>query len=105
MGRFLYVETRSWDLPEIDHDRIQVEEFTGPHPAGLVGTHIHFLDPVHRNKTVWHIGLQDVIAWGHLFTTGRIMTERIVALSGPTVETPQIDPHADGGFNNGPGRR
>jgi len=78
------------DLPEIDDDRIQVEEFSGPHPAGLVGTHIHFLDPVHRNKTVWHIGLQDVIAWGHLFTTGRIMTERVVALSGPTVKHPKL---------------
>ena len=78
------------DLPEIDDDRVQVEEFSGPHPAGLVGTHIHFLDPVHRNKTVWHIGLQDVIAWGHLFTTGRIMTERVVALSGPTVKHPKL---------------
>ena len=78
------------DLPEIDDDRVQIEEFSGPHPAGLVGTHIHFLDPVHRNKTVWHIGLQDVIAWGHLFTTGRIMTERVVALSGPTVKHPKL---------------
>ena len=77
-------------LPEVDSDRVQVEEFSGPHPAGLVGTHIHFLDPVHRNKTVWHLGLQDVIAWGHLFSTGRIMTERVVALGGPTVKHPRL---------------
>ena len=77
-------------LPEVNADRVQVEEFSGPHPAGLVGTHIHFLDPVHRNKTVWHLGLQDVIAWGHLFSTGRLMTERVVALGGPTVKHPRL---------------
>ena len=78
------------DLPEIQADRVQVEEFSGPHPAGLVGTHIHFLDPVNQNKTVWHLGLQDVIAWGHLFLTGHIMTDRVVAVGGPTVKHPQL---------------
>ncbi|KAA3609258.1 MAG: Na(+)-translocating NADH-quinone reductase subunit A [Calditrichaeota bacterium] len=68
---------------------VVVEEFAGPHPAGLVGTHIHFLDPVHRAKTVWHIGLQDVIAFGLLFTTGRLFTERIVSFAGPTVKHPR----------------
>jgi len=43
-------------------DGIQIEEFSGPHPAGLAGTHIHFLDPVHIEKTVWSINYQDVIA-------------------------------------------
>ncbi|HIG17908.1 MAG TPA: hypothetical protein EYQ31_11875, partial [Candidatus Handelsmanbacteria bacterium] len=35
---------------------------TGPHPSGAVGTHIHLLDPVSAHKTVWHVGLQDVLA-------------------------------------------
>ena len=78
------------DLPNMDVDRVQVEEFTGPHPAGLVGTHIHFLDPVHRGKMVWHLGVQDVIAWGHLFATGKIMTDRIISIGGPTVKHPQL---------------
>ena len=77
-------------VPEIDVDRVQVEEFSGPHPAGLVGTHIHFLDPVSRGKVVWHLGVQDVIAWGHLFATGHIMTDRIVSVAGPTVKHPQL---------------
>ncbi len=77
-------------LPDFRMERVQVETFSGPHPAGLVGTHIHFLDPVHRKKMVWHLCLQDVIAWGHLFATGHIMAERIVALSGPTVKHPQL---------------
>lgn len=77
-------------LPEISMERVQVEDFSGPHPAGLVGTHIHFFDPVHRGKMVWHLGVQDVIAWGHLFATGHILTDRIVSIAGPTVKHPQL---------------
>jgi len=32
----------------------QLTEFYGPYPAGVAGTHIHFLDPVNIDKTVWH---------------------------------------------------
>ena len=64
--------------------------FDGPHPAGLPGTHIHFLDPVGENKSVWHLSYQDVIAIGSLFTTGRLSTERIVALGGPVVLRPRL---------------
>ncbi len=78
------------DIPTIDHDRLTVAEFSGPHPAGLPGTHIHFLDPVSAQKTVWYVGYQDVIAIGKLFTTGRLWTERTVALGGPVVEKPRL---------------
>jgi Na+-transporting NADH:ubiquinone oxidoreductase subunit A len=43
---------------------------------------------VHATKTVWVVGYQDVIAFGRLFTTGRLHSERIVALAGPQVEQP-----------------
>lgn len=69
---------------------ITVSEFSGCHPAGLVGTHIHFLERVDQERTVWHIGYQDVIAVGHLFLTGRILTERVVALGGPAVTNPRL---------------
>ncbi len=64
--------------------------FEGPHPAGLVGTHIHFISPVHAEKTVWHIGYQDVIAIGHLFRTGELFTERVIAIAGPVVDHPRL---------------
>jgi Na+-transporting NADH:ubiquinone oxidoreductase subunit A len=70
--------------------QIDYNEFAGPHPAGLVGTHIHFLEPVSLKKTVWHIGYQDVIAIGTLFTTGKLDTQRVVALAGPQVEQPVL---------------
>ncbi len=67
-----------------------VEEFDGPHPAGNVGTHIHFLDPVSETKTSWYIGYQDVIAYAKLFTTGKLWTDRVVAIAGPQVTEPKL---------------
>ena len=78
------------EVPLIERPNIVVEEFSGPHPAGNVGTHIHSLDPVSRHKTVWYIGLQDVIAIGKLFSTGKIHTERIISLGGPSVIKPRL---------------
>lgn len=69
---------------------VTVAEFDGPHPAGLVGTHIHFLDAASSKKVVWHIGYQDVIAIGKLFTTGELNSERVVALAGPVVKSPRL---------------
>ncbi|MDH3595444.1 MAG: NADH:ubiquinone reductase (Na(+)-transporting) subunit A [Rhodospirillales bacterium] len=78
------------EIPLGDSDKVKVARFAGPHPAGLAGTHIHFLDPVGAGKTVWHLGYQDVIAIGRLFTTGRLWVERIVALAGPMVRRPRL---------------
>ncbi|MDP1932136.1 MAG: Na(+)-translocating NADH-quinone reductase subunit A [Gammaproteobacteria bacterium] len=69
---------------------VQVESFAGPHPAGLSGTHIHFLDPVSLKKQVWSINYQDVIAIGKLFVSGHLSTERVVALAGPQVQNPRL---------------
>lgn len=70
--------------------KVKTYVFKGPHPAGLVGTHIHFIDPVGPNKTVWHIGLQDVIAYGKFFTSGKIPVERVVSMAGPGVISPKV---------------
>ena len=70
--------------------KVDTHEFSGPHPAGLVGTHIHMLDPVGPSKKVWHINYQDVIAIGALFTTGEIDNTRVVALGGPVVKKPRL---------------
>jgi Na+-transporting NADH:ubiquinone oxidoreductase subunit A len=71
-------------------ERVQVSNFDGPHPSGLVGTHIHFLEPVGPKRTVWHLNYQDVIAIGRLFTTGRLDPERIISLAGPLVHKPRL---------------
>jgi Na+-transporting NADH:ubiquinone oxidoreductase subunit A len=78
----------SADLPSFANGQVREESFAGVHPAGNAGTHIHFLDPVGPGKTVWAVGYQEVIAIGRLFTTGRLHSERVVALAGPQVENP-----------------
>lgn len=70
--------------------QVTFNQFAGPHPAGLVGTHIHFLEPVSLKKQVWHLNYQDVIAVGKLFLEGVLSSERIVALGGPQVKVPRL---------------
>ncbi|MFP3342093.1 Na(+)-translocating NADH-quinone reductase subunit A [Halomonas sp. SIMBA_159] len=77
-------------IPGSDFSGVKTESFAGPHPAGLVGTHIHYLSPVALHKKVWHIGYQDVIAFGKLFVEGKLDVNRIIAVGGPRAEKPRI---------------
>ncbi|QIW15501.1 NADH:ubiquinone reductase (Na(+)-transporting) subunit A [Pasteurellaceae bacterium RH1A] len=78
------------NTPTVNLPNVQTHDFGGVHPAGLVGTHIHFIDPVGATKSVWHINYQDVIAVGKLFTTGELYVDRVVALAGPQVKNPRL---------------
>lgn len=69
---------------------VEAQAFGGVHPAGNVGTHIHFLSPVSSEKTAWTVGYQDVIAIGDLFTTGKLNVERVISLAGPQIEKPRL---------------
>ncbi len=86
----LYVATAPGAAISMGSAKVITEEFSGPHPAGLVGTHIHYLDPASANKVAWTVGYQDVIAIGKLFTEGKLFTDRVVSLAGPQVEAPQL---------------
>jgi Na+-transporting NADH:ubiquinone oxidoreductase subunit A len=79
-----------WDMSLPDIENLQQAEFAGPHPAGLPGTHIHTLDPVGLESAVWHIGYQDLIAIGKLFSSGHIHTGRVIALGGGCVKEPGL---------------
>ncbi|QFU76142.1 Na(+)-translocating NADH-quinone reductase subunit A [Halioglobus maricola] len=77
-------------LPLGSAGNIQYAQFDGPHPAGLPGTHIHFLEGASNRKAVWQIGYQDVIALGRLFLDGKVYTDRVISLGGPQVENPRL---------------
>ena len=64
---------------------VEISYFSGPHPAGNVGIHIHHLDPVNKGEAVWYVNFQDVIAIGRLFDEGIYKPERLVALTGSEV--------------------
>lgn len=72
------------DSQLIDHT------FSGPHPAGLAGTHMHFISPATLKNVNWTINYQDVIAFGELFLTGELPIDKIVSLAGPQVTNPRL---------------
>jgi len=77
-------------LPKYNMDGVETVVFKGPHPTGLVGTHIHFIDPASRKKIIWYIDYQEVIAFGKFFTSGKISVERVVSIAGPSVKNPRL---------------
>ncbi len=70
-------------------DNVQINSFTGPHPAGNVGIQIHHIDPINKGETVWYISPQDVITIGRLFLNGVYDASKIVALCGSEVLNPR----------------
>lgn len=90
LGKVWLCKAEGASIPGESVSGVSTESFAGPHPAGLPGTHIHNLDPVNEVKTVWQINYQDVIAFGVLFSQGKIWTDRYVALAGPQVEKPRL---------------
>lgn len=69
---------------------VRITDFSGKHPAGTVGYHIHMLSPVSREHSVWHLSAQDVIRIGHVVRTGTLDVSQIVALGGPLVREPRL---------------
>ena len=89
-SQYIYCCT-SPDL-KLDLDGIDVNHvnFSGPHPAGLSGTHIHKLAPASTSRVSWSINYQDVIAISRLFSTGKLCVDRIISVAGPAVTNPMI---------------
>ena len=77
-------------MPVAVHERISRHDFAGPHPAGLAGTHVHFLMGASLQRIAWTIGYQDVIAVGRLFLDGALYTDRVISLAGPAVSQPRL---------------
>ncbi|MEO1475985.1 MAG: Na(+)-translocating NADH-quinone reductase subunit A [Pseudomonadota bacterium] len=77
-------------VPGDDVPGVEAVTFSGPHPAGLPGTHMHFLEPPSAGTTVWTIWYQDVVAIGRLMQTGELDPERIIAICGPLCHSPRL---------------
>lgn len=86
----VYVCKSGDSLPRSAQPNVEEHVFEGPHPAGLAGTHMHYLFPVNANNVAWSINYQDVIAFGQLFLTGELFTDRVISLAGPVVNNPRL---------------
>lgn len=62
--------------------------FSGPHPAGNVGIHIHHVDPINKGEVVWTVDIQDVAIIGRLFNTGKLDMTKVYALTGSELIEP-----------------
>jgi len=69
---------------------VVLQQFKGPHPAGLSGPHMHFVEPAGPQKEIWTINYQDVIAIARTFRSGQLSVERILSLAGPQVAEPRL---------------
>ena len=89
-GTTYLCQARGATIPGGDIDGVTPVAFSGPHPAGLSGTHMHFLEPPRTDKIVWTIGYQDVIAIGRLLLTGTLDMTRVIAVTGPLAAAPRL---------------
>lgn len=62
--------------------------FSGPHPAGNVGVHIHHISPVFRDQIAWTISPQDVAVIGKLLNEGIYKPERVISVAGNGITNP-----------------
>ena len=68
---------------------VQIHDFAGPHPAGLVGTHISRIQPLKTGEVAWTITAQDLARVGEWARTGRYPAKAIVALGGSAAPAPK----------------
>ena len=68
---------------------VQINEFTGPHPAGNVSIQINHIDPINKGDIVWYLYPQDVLTIGRLFIEGKFDASRMIALTGSEILKPR----------------
>ncbi|MED5525021.1 Na(+)-translocating NADH-quinone reductase subunit A [Gallaecimonas pentaromativorans] len=86
----IYLSKASGSDLSVSGAQVEVHDVSGPHPAGLVGTQIHKLFGASLRRVAWHLGYQDVIAFGKLFTEGKLDSSRVISLAGPSVKKPRL---------------
>ena len=68
---------------------VEINKFSGKHPAGNIGTQIHHIDPINKGEFAWTLNAIDVAIIGHFFNTGKFDLTRTIALTGSEVSNPQ----------------
>lgn len=81
---------KDFSIPMNEDEKVEIVKFSGPHPAGLTGTHIHCLFPVNERRKVWYIDFQEVGAIGTLFSKKVLTSLRYVTVSDLVNETVKI---------------
>ena len=77
------------DSPFSGLDNITLHKVSGPHPIGNVSTQISKIDPISKGDVVWTVKPQDLVIIGELLLTGKFNAERVIALTGSSVNEPK----------------
>lgn len=67
-------------------ENVEKHYFSGPHPAGNIGTHIHHIDPIDKGDVVWYVDPQEVARIGAFFANHTLHFAKTAALTGPAVK-------------------
>src|SRR5690606_7315980 len=61
---------------------VQINRFSGTHPAGNVGVQIHHIDPINKGDIAWTISPFGVTQIGKLFLEGILDSSKVIAITG-----------------------
>jgi len=67
---------------------VEINNISGPHPAGNVGIQIHHIDPINKGDIIWTVNAVDVLTIGRLFIEGKYNAEKTIALCGSEIKDP-----------------
>ena len=87
-SKYVHISSKIGSNLFVESEKVRLYELNNLHPAGNVGTQIHYISPLGRNKSVWTINYQHVCHIGHMFNFGRLSFKKLVSVAGPQVKAP-----------------
>ena len=66
----------------------QINQFSGPHPAGNVGVQIHHLDPINKGEIAWTVSPNGVVQIGKFILEGIYDSSKVIAVTGSEITKP-----------------
>lgn len=82
----LDLKNRSYAKAFANATGVEKHYFSGPHPAGNVGVHIHHIDAIRRGEVIWTIKPFAAALIGKFFSEGFFQAERVVAVAGSSLK-------------------
>jgi Na+-transporting NADH:ubiquinone oxidoreductase subunit A len=61
---------------------VEIHAFDGPHPSGLVGTHLQAIRPLKMGERVFYLKAQEAVLLGQWVRSGHYPAQRVVAVAG-----------------------
>jgi Na+-transporting NADH:ubiquinone oxidoreductase subunit A len=83
---YLSLQNKNENSPVYENaSGVEINKFSGPHPAGNVGVQIHHIKAIKRGDIVWYIKPYAVALIGKFFGQGFFQRDRVVATAGSSL--------------------